>query len=102
METSQFIRASHWPGGKEHIPAKARHLHQIISSEAAPTSDDDDLVELTHHKVLAQQEINGATVPIEAVSVSNSHTTVLTVHTKWKDTKVNQSINPSEFKKGSK
>jgi hypothetical protein len=99
VESVQFIRVSRWPGGKDHIPAGARHLHQIVPEVGTPANDDEDLVEVTHHKVLSQKTIHGAVIPLEAESVSTSQNTVLTVHTSWKPSKVNAAINLIEFKK---
>lgn len=98
LESSQFIRASRFPGGKKHVSKKARRLRDRVPG-ASEDTDADPLIELTRHQVLKTERRGGAELVTEAETVNQTMDGEMTVHTHWKASKVNVPIDAKEFQR---
>lgn len=95
MERVQFIRASRFPGGPQHVPKGSRLMEQVAPGTDADS--DDPLVELGHTKVLRAHEQGGAVVQDESESVSHSYLGTVVMHSQYHGHKVNEPVDPAEF-----
>lgn len=97
VEHRRFIRHGRFPGGKKMIPKGARRLHQVAKAEAAPASEDDELVEINSSRVLKFRESRGAVIAEESETISGTFDGELKMNVKWKEARVNHRIDPKEF-----